>query len=229
MANTAVVYGREYDGEPLTFTASGGLIHSALVLQDRETKSYWAIMAGEAIAGKKLGTPLRQLEIGERMRWKEWLQKHPDTLVLSVAGQEDAPKGYGNYYIAPHGFRNMRAKDNRMRTKEPVFAFSLGGRKFAVKHKDIAGGRLFDIDSSRVFLFRLKKSGLHRSTVAFIIESLNFQRENGEWADRHARCRFDRHTRQFVHEGEPCAKKMLGIDTFWYTWSLTNPDTQVLK
>ncbi len=83
------MYSRRYDGQLLTFEASGGLINSSLVMQDRETNSYWAIMKGEAIAGLKKGTELAELPLGKKMKWKRWKRKHPDTLVLSVNGTED--------------------------------------------------------------------------------------------------------------------------------------------
>ena len=44
-----MVYDRQYDDETLSFEASGALKDGALVMRDRETDSWWSIMAAEAI------------------------------------------------------------------------------------------------------------------------------------------------------------------------------------
>jgi hypothetical protein len=223
------VYGRQYDNQVLTFEASGGLIHNALVMQDRETNSYWAIMAGGAIAGKKYGTKLNQLPFGEKMRWKDWLKKHPDTLVLSVNGKEDAPDTYRGYFVSPQGYRGAFAKDNRLRTKEPVFAFVLNGAKYAVPAKILKNGKTFDLGEAKIFLYRPKKAKMYTSTVAFYANGSGFKLVNKTWIDVDSNCIFNTETLDFEGNSSQCPQRLTGFDTFWYTWSLTNPDTEVLE
>jgi len=69
------VYGRSYGGQDLRFEASGGLMHAALVMRDKETDTYWSIMTGDAIAGDLRGTPLEELPLGEKAQWKDWVAR----------------------------------------------------------------------------------------------------------------------------------------------------------
>lgn len=36
------MYGRDYEGKTLQFEPSGGLANGALILQDKETDTYWS-------------------------------------------------------------------------------------------------------------------------------------------------------------------------------------------
>ena len=78
------MYDRNYDGKTLSFEPSGGLMNASLVMQDRETDTFWSIMSGKAEAGALDGTALIELPVSEKMSWAEWRARHPDTLVLSV-------------------------------------------------------------------------------------------------------------------------------------------------
>ena len=229
MANAAVVYSRQYNYQTYTFEASGGLINSSLILQDWETDSYWSIMEGEAISGRSTGTKLKELPYGERMRWKDWVKKHPDTLVLSVKGKEDTKNAYAAYYTSGEGFRGAYAKDDRLRTKEPIFAFQIGDKKYAAPHKKFKKGRVFDLGEVKVFLYRPKKSKIYESTAAFISTGDGFKKEQDAWIDVTSGCRFDPESGEFQGESDSCPKMLEGLDTFWYNWSLTHPDTEVLK
>lgn len=207
------MYDRQYGDRELTFEASGGLIKSSLVLQDRETDSYWAIMRGESLHGELQGTPLREIAQNRKMTWGDWKARHPNTLVLSVNGEEDTEEVYDSYFESEEGFRGSLAEDTRLSTKAPVFAFRLGGMPHAVAYDRIVGGRSFETNGEQLFLYRAPSDGLHDSTRAFI----------GALND----CEFDPSTDGF--SGGDCPQPLAGFDTFWYNWSLNNPDTALLK
>lgn len=222
------MYAREYEGKKLSFEASGGLLHSSLVMQDKQTDSYWAIMKGEAIAGKFKGTELRELPYAQKVQWKDWRGKHPNTLVLSVNGREDVPSSpYSEYFSSAQGFRGTTAKDDRLPTKEPIFAFEFQGEAFAIPHKAIAGGKTVHINGLNLFLYRPEKAALFKSTVVYESEDGGFEKNNGKWIHTQSGCMFNPQTEKF--EGQKvCPKQFAGFDTFWYTWSLSNPDTKLL-
>ena len=67
-----MVYGRSYAGKELRFEPSGGLLHASLILQDKETDTYWSIMEGEALAGELRGASLVELSSGVKARWQDW-------------------------------------------------------------------------------------------------------------------------------------------------------------
>jgi len=222
------VYSRDYQNKKLTFEASGGLINSSLVMQDRETDTFWSIMTGEAIGGELKGTKLVELPVGERRQWKEWFKKHPDTLVLSVNGNEDRPPAYESYFNSMGGFRGARAQDTRLNTKAPVFAFRLKGQTYAVEHKKIENGKTFDIDNIKLFLFRPAGSSIFQSTTAYQITVGNFIKIKDQWVHTDSGCIFDSGKETFPERDLPCPPRFEGFDTFWYNWSLSNPATKIL-
>ncbi len=230
MANAAVVYDREYNNKVYTLEASGGLINSSLVMQDRETDSYWSLMHNEVIGGKLKGLKIRELPVGEKIRWVDWIKKYPTTMVLSVNGREDAPPGYSGYFTSPEGFRGTKAKDERLPTKTPIFAFRYNGQKYAVPHSAIQGGKSYPLsDTLRIFLYRRYGAPLFASTVAFITTKV-LARSRSKWRIIGTDCFFSEEAESFVNEkGQPCkVDKLVGFDTFWYNWSLNNPGVKLL-
>lgn len=206
------MYDRTYDDRVLTFEASGGLINSSLVMQDRETDSFWSIMRGRSLEGQLQGTALKEIALNEKMTWAEWRQQHPDTQVLSVNGAEDQAPAYGDYYQSDAGYRGSQAGDTRLETKTPIFAFRLDQRSYAVAHSAVIGGRYLEVGGESVFLYRSGEDGLHDSTKAF------YGPDPG--------CSFDTGTESF--SGSDCPRALTGFDTFWYNWSLNNPETDLL-
>lgn len=223
------MYDREYEGKKLNFEASGGLLHSSLVMQDQQTDSYWAIMAGQAIAGRLKDTELKELPGAQKIQWKDWLKKHPDTLVLSVDGREDIPVNvYEDYFRSGRGFRGAVAADERLETRTPIFAFRLADRNYAVPHKRIEGGATFDLGDRQIFLYRPKNAGLFASTLAFKTNGRGFTHANGKWTAMDSGCMFDPAEGTFEGKND-CPKSLPGFDTFWYNWSLSNPATRILE
>ncbi len=224
------MYDRTDHGKPLTFEPSGGLLHSALVMQDRESNTYWSIVTGSAIAGARKGTPLVELPVGEKRPWKAWVKQHPDTLVLSIDGVEDLPTDpYAGYFTSPEGFRHTRARDDRLPTKAPIFAFTHGGRRYAVPFDAFEGGRAFGIGETTIFLYRPKGAAIFYDTKAYAGKDAHFERVGNRWVERRSGCTFDPAGGGFTGGKAPCPEPHTGFDTFWYIWSLTHPDTELLR
>ena len=222
------MYDRNYDTQTINVEASGGLANSSLVMQDRETDTYWSIMEGEAIAGELKGNELVELPVSKKIQWKDWVELHPDTLVLSVDGQEDIRVNpYNDYFRDSRGFRGATAKDKRLETKEPIFAFDHQGNKYAVPFEEIEEGRAFELDSgTHIFLYRRNKSELFESTSAYLSNNGGFEKTDGVWVAKNTEARFDTDKAEFVGD---FVMVLTGFDTFWYNWSLNNPETEVLK
>lgn len=223
------MYSRDYGEHTLRFEASGGLIENALVMQDKETDSYWSLMKGKAIAGRLKDTQLKELPVGVKIYWGDWLRLHPDTLILSIDGREDFPRNaYADYFDSSQGFRGSRAKDDRLATKEPIFAFRMDGRSYAAPFAALEGGRTFRIGKKDVFLFRSADSPIHRSTVAYSSSPGSFKRRAGGWRHIPSGSRFEKRASDFVGSSTHEIQPMTGYDTYWYTWSPVNPDTVIL-
>jgi len=198
------VYDRNYEDYTLRFEASGGLLHDSLVLQDKETDSYWSIIKGISIGGELAETSLKELPFGTKTQWKEWVSLYPDTRVLSVDGQEHYPLNpYRDYFDSENGFGGRIAPDQRL------------------------GGVVLEIDSRSVFLYRPVDSDIVRSTVAYISYSGGFARSGESWIHSASETQFN--ADRGVFEGAPPElKRMQGFDTFWYTWSPLHPETKIL-
>ena len=196
-------------------------------MQDRETDTYWAIMAGEAIAGEMKGTRLKELPVGEKMRWQDWVTLHPNTLVLSVNGREDGRDSYRDYFQSPRGFRGSSAKDDRLATKEPIFAFHFDGQSFAVPHKAFAGGKTFDLGKVELFLYRPATSDVFQSTTAYT--GTDFVLKDKNWYEVDSGAKFNESRAAFESDDGERLERFQGFDTFWYNWSLSNPETKLLK
>jgi len=201
------------------------LTNASLVMQDKQTDTYWSLMKGKAVAGELKGNELKELPLGEKTTWKAWREKHPATKVLSVESREDGRNPYESYFRHPRGFQGLKASDDRLDTKAPIYAFRYGGKPWAVPYGAIASGAAFELpDGKQVFLYRAPDDSIFRSTTAFI-SSEGFERQDGKWKERSSNSTFNGKTRRFESEVEPLS----GFDTFWYNWSLNNPSTELLK
>lgn len=222
------MYARQYGERTLTLEASGGLIDAALVMRDDETDSYWSLMKGRALSGPLAGQPLEELPGSEKLPWSEWRERHPDTLVLSVRGREhDHTEPYANYFGSDEGFRGAEATDDRLPTKAPVYAFRLGERAYAAPFDAFAGGAAFAAGEASVFLHRPEGAAIFRSSHA--VRGEGFVRRDGAWVEVGSGARFDPATGAWAGgEAGTGPSPLEGFDTFWYSWSLVHPETEVL-
>lgn len=224
------MYSREIEGQTLNFEASGGLLKGSLVIQDDETSSYWSIMTGDAIGGRKKGAELEELPVGQKVQWKDWVQRHPDTVVLSVDGVEDQGRdAYADYMTSDRGFRGAKAVDTRLETKEPVYTFRSGDQPVAVPFKEFEGGAVFEIDGKQLFLYRPKHVSLYHSTVAFMAVEGVFEKVEGIWKHTASNLSFDPQRGTFGGGENQALQRLPGFDTFWYNWSLINENSTILK
>lgn len=221
------MYGRKYGERTLRFEPSGGLLQASLVMQDKETDSYWSIMTGDSIAGQHKGTRLRELPVGKKAQWKEWVAEHPDTLVLSVDGVEEGDYGYEEYFESDEGFGGLEASDARLATKQPIYSFQIDGKAYAVPFTAFEGGAAFRIKGAgEIFLYRPADVAIFYSTHAF--QSSGFENRDGHWHDAASGARFDPGKGVFEGGQGASPSRLPGFDTFWYNWSLIHPDTEIL-
>lgn len=225
------MYDRNVSGEILDFEASGALYHSALVMQDDQTESFWALMSSSAIGGPRQGETLRELPIAEKTTWLAWRAKHPNTLVLVHEGQTHLDNNpYDNYFTSDKTFRPVPDPDQRLEPKASIFSFRKDGKHFAITHQDAIGGWLGRAGSKRVFVYREEGDSMYRSTRAFLLEvdgeKIKLKRKKKRWiAKGHGE--WDRDTGRFSESGKTLAP-LEGFDTFWYIWSQYHPETEIL-
>ncbi len=211
-----MVYDRRFPDRELHFEASGALMGASLVMRDLESDSWWSIMTSTAIGGPLEGSELRELPFGRKTTWGEWRRAHPDTLVLSVDGVEHVERDpYTDYFGSEETFRRIEVDDRRLAPKTPIFGAWIDGRPVAVPHAAFEGGAVVAIDHDRTLLLhRDPGAPLFASSRAFVI---------GGGVDGDAR-----RLLEAVDEGAIDAAPAEGLDTYWYTWVIAQPETAVL-
>lgn len=233
-ANAALVIDREVAGQTLQFDPAAGLIHAATVLQDRQTGTYWSLLAGRAETGPLAGTALTVLGVSDRMSWAEWSARHPDTLVLTAAppsgdgppAQDPGTDRYADYFAAAGGYGGAEAEDRQLASKGLVYALHHDGVAYAVDLRRVIGGRSFTLrDGAHILVYREAADDLARGSAAFA-SAAGFEQRGGSWFELGSGAEFNAITREFGGADIP---RLTGFDTFWYTWSLTNPATDVLR
>lgn len=131
------MYGREVEGQTLTFGVSGKLILNNLVMFDDQTNSYWPQAFSEAIQGPLKGTTL-ELVASQLMEWDAWRDLHPETLVLDKRGRYRTD-AYANYYRDHEaGIIGRLVHDDRLDLKEFVLGLEVGASKKAYPYRDLS-------------------------------------------------------------------------------------------
>jgi hypothetical protein len=83
------------DGGRRTFGTSGLLYRSNKLMLDRETKTLWSQMTGEAVLGPLAAKPERLAILPMTLTtWGEWRTLHPDTTVLQLDARYGARWNY---------------------------------------------------------------------------------------------------------------------------------------
>lgn len=224
------MYGREYEGKVLSFEPSGALMQGTLVMRDRETDSWWSIMTGRALGGALEGERLRELPVGEKVTWGEWRRRHPDTKVLSIDGVEHDPENpYEGYFESDRTFRRIEARDTRLPAKAPIFAFRVGETAYAVPFEAIEGGAVLPAEGGAVFAWRRRGAELFEGTRAWRLagrDASDVRFVDGAWRAPGG-ASFDPEHPEAGWSGEN-VERLAGFDTFWYSWSNTNPHVVLL-
>ena len=119
--------------KPLIFGSSGFLYRSNKLMFDRETDSLWNQFTGKPVSG-----PLRDSGIELKIRpvvittWKDWLDRHPDTTVLSLdtGHRRDYGSGvvYKRYFDSPDlMFPVVVENEDQVKRQDYVFGVRTAG------------------------------------------------------------------------------------------------------
>ncbi len=107
LADLGAIYGRDYEGNELTFALSGYTYYDdavwdgldGFVLWDRETESLWWPLIGRAVSGDLQGVKMLEMDKShwEDTTWKEIKNSYPKAQVL-ISGQDfERPKSWPKY------------------------------------------------------------------------------------------------------------------------------------
>jgi hypothetical protein len=125
LCNSAIAFDRHVAGRVVTFGTSGKLLYSNLVMYDRQTRSLWPQLAGQAVAGVLTGTRLTAYPV-QTVAWQDWRADNPHAWVLSNQTGYDRTYGFNPYggYDQPNSqpFDLDRPADPRLPPKTRILA-----------------------------------------------------------------------------------------------------------
>ncbi len=199
LCGTAVAFDATIDGESTDFGVSGLLYNSDVLLYDRATESLWSQILSQSVAGPRVGKKLTPLPISHTT-WRDWSQKHPDTLVLSDDtgfSRDYSRDPYAGYEKSRYTYFavNNEAPDN-YHPKEVVVGLGVDG-----------------VYKAYPFI-ELDKQGKKRFS-----DSINGTRFNFEWDSAN----------RSISISDDSGEAVASIQGFWFAWFAFHPDTEVYK
>ncbi len=146
LTDSVAVFDRRIDPDkpPLEFGVSGLLYNSNLLMYDNATRddhkdsSLWSQLLLKSVAGPKCNTTLYALP-AQLVRWRDWLEAHPDTTVITGTPAEKenySSSPYQTYYVSAttkFPVKPMAESDDHAWMK-PVVVIANGGETAAFFH-----------------------------------------------------------------------------------------------
>lgn len=155
---TGIAFKAEHKGKRQIFGVSGLLYNNDVLLYDRETESLWSQVMSEAIGGSRKGDRLEKLPVANTT-WGDWVTRHPDTLVLSLAtghARDYDRNPYASYDVSGDILFPVAFRAQGYHPKERVLGVTINGearaypfielRKADLPVTDVVAGKLLKVD-----------------------------------------------------------------------------------
>ena len=210
-----------------------GLDRGVLMMIDRETESRWTHFEGKAVSGPLAGTRLPLIPL-EQMTWGEWMQSHPDTLVL------DEHTGFeGRYREVRPGFQTGFTgafTDDRLPPNSIVVGVEANGSYKAYPTDLILarGGVVDDAVGAMPIVVTFDKAARGGLAYSRVVEDrvLSFEPASAApplMRDAETGSLWD--FRGVAVSGPLTGRSLEWVPSFvtqWYGWWIYHPDTEVL-
>jgi len=231
-----IVYAREIEGVEHTFRVSGKLIMNALVMYDHQTNTLWSQFLIQGVKGPLVNGDL-EIVPAVQTSWQQWVNLHPDMLVLDKGGSYGSDINNGYYNGGLTGIIGESNKDRRLFKKELVIAMTVSGNAKAYPFSAISQETVIDdhfTGEEVVITF----DPTSESGAAFVWwlkgRILSFELAAGRagvalMRDRETRSLWQVLTGQAV-EGELFGERLERLPShysFWFAWSDFNPQTEL--
>ncbi|NIP61520.1 MAG: DUF3179 domain-containing protein [Nitrosopumilaceae archaeon] len=229
---TNQVFERTVNGQTVEFGTSGKLYNSNLVMYDRMTDSYWSQALGTAIKGELTGTVLKKVPF-DVMRWADWKNQEPDTIVLTrdtgfLRSYSTDP--YGSYYTEPRIMFPVENKDDRLPLKDLVVGFNHLGNYVAYPQQAVESKKVINdmVGGKNILVTSLHQDNVRIFDRNVAGKSLEFEYTDGRIIDKSTES-------EWSYEGEALSGPMKGITLkrlpiepgFWFNWVAFHPNTAV--
>lgn len=109
-----------------TFGVSGKLIMNALVMYDHQTNTLWSRFLSQVVKSPLVNEDLEIVPAVQTSR-QQWVNFHPDTLVLDKGGSYGSDVNNGYYNGGLTGIIGESNKDRRLPKKELLIGMTVSG------------------------------------------------------------------------------------------------------
>lgn len=237
LCRSGIVYDRRLDGRILSFGNTSALYQSDLVMIDRETRSYWWQVSGEAIVGDLTGARLPVLP-SVTMPWGEWRRLHPDTMVLSRETGHQRPYErdlFAGYEDAVNAGRfpfpvTEEVMDERLAPAEQVLGVVLGSESRAYPVGRLGDAAVNDTVGGEPVVVFSSKDGPSGAAFSPVVDGrhLTFGFEGGAYRDGETGS-------EWAISGQAVGGPLAGTrlepvpsrSTFWFAYVAAFPETEV--
>ena len=199
LCGTAVAFDATIDGRPTDFGVSGLLYNSDVLLYDRDTESLWSQILSESVSGKRVGQKLTPIPISHTT-WRDWLEQHPDTMVLS-----DDTGHSRDYQRDPYaGYEESRFTYFAVNNEAPD----------SYHPKEIVVGLEVDGVYKAYPFIELDKQGKSQFS-----DNINGTRFDFAWDS----------VNRSITITDTGGQEVASIQGFWFAWFAFHPDTEIFK
>lgn len=226
---------RRKDGEAFTFGSSGFLYRSNKLMYDHQTENLWSNLTGLPVMGDLVNTgmelPVLPLTV---TTWGEWLEKNPDTKVLSLKTGYDrnyvpgAP--YGKYFSSPDlMFPVWKTPPNEpgLAKKDIVWVVVADGNRKAYPLPDLKGTSLL-MDKIKGVSVVLLSNDKTTAVRAYRAGDRQFKMANGAIVDENGQAYTASEDGLTAADGT-VLERLPGHRTFWFSWGAFFPDTEYYR
>jgi hypothetical protein len=229
-----VVHARRVGDKELTFIVSGRLWRNSLVMQDKETGTYWSHVNGEAIEGPLKGTKLTMIP-AVHTTWGKWRARHPETTLLAKS-REVRSSQYTRYFENPEetGLFRSRRLNKRMPAKTLVHGLTIGLHALAVPDDRLEEGSFAQalLGEEPVIIARGLDGGVRAFSARRAGKVMKFEKgdKKGTVRDTQTGSSWNLERGAAV-TGELAGQRLEEIPVilaFWFAWSSFYPNTEVL-
>ena len=227
------MYARTLGATTFTFQVSGKLWRNSLIMQDRETGTWWSQVTGRAINGKNRGAQLQKLESVETS-WEQWFATHPETSVLAKT-EEVTASHYQKYFEDPERMGLFRAQwlTEKMPGKTLVYGATVGPHAVAVTEGALGRGIVrADLGGVPVVVVRGADSGVRAFVARVGDEPLQPAPDGGaETMVDATGSIWDAATGECIEGPRRSAtlETVAVTPVYWFAWSGFYPNTQVIE
>jgi len=242
LVGVAIGYYSDFNETDTTFGTSGKLVNNNLIMYDRQTRSYWPQILGEAITG-----PLHTLELEAfPAYWAEWAdaaQAYPNAEVLSRDTGFFKPYGrdpYGDYpgergyYFSDTLLFSAMHDDDRLPRKQPIIGLKTACGTAALPKNSLNEDQpalnltvadapvvaFYDeaLDTIRPF------SRIHAGTV------LTFASRDGNFIDLNTESIWTKNGQALSGKWAGAQLKWIeSMESFWSAWIAFYPETELIS